>query len=322
MTMNWRPAASIEALKQRAKLLHDVRLFFKERDVLEVETPALSRFPTLDLHLDSFCTSPGTDLPQRYLITSPEYHMKRLIAAGSGSIYQICKAFRCDEVGSNHNPEFSMLEWYRVGWDHLQLMSEIEDLMTRLMGTGKALRVSYQEIFQSLLGIDPLELTTNDFLDICRDKRIDPPQDLKAGTACRDEQLNFLMGVLIEPRLGKEQPVFICDYPASQASLSRLSETNPSLSTRFEVFYQGLELGNGFYELTDAEVQEKRFRETNASREKMGKNHLAMDDGFLSALKAGMPDCAGVAMGLDRMMMLAMGEKDIASIMTFSWNHS
>ncbi len=322
MTEQWQPAASIGNLKRRAQLINNIRSFFAERGVMEVETPSISRYPTLDLHLESFGVNIDSDLPPRYLITSPEYHMKRLIAAGSGSIYQICKSFRCDEVGAHHNPEFTILEWYRVGWNHLQLMEEIEGLMMQIMGTGKATRTSYREIFRSLLQLDPLEFEHKEFKTLCQKLGAKPPQDLLSESASKDECLNYLMGSYIEPQLGRDNPVFVCDFPASQASLSRIHKTDPRLSTRFEVYYKGIELGNGFYELTDAGVQEKRFRETNTLREQMGKARLHPDRSFLAALEQGMPDCAGVAMGLDRMLMLAMGQDKIERVMSFTWNGS
>lgn len=322
MTENWRPGATIENLKKRAQLVNDVRSFFAERGVIEVETPSVSRYPTLDLHLESFRVVFGSNPPARYLITSPEYHMKRLITAGSGSIYQICKAFRCDESGSRHNPEFTILEWYRVNRDHLQLMDEIEELMCLLIGTGKAARISYREVFQSLLQLDPLEFDPGEVLEICRLRGVTPPLDLRQEEVSEEEYLNFLMGRFIEPELGRNQPVFIYDFPAAQASLSRLHKTDPRLSTRFEVYYKGVELGNGFYELSDATAQRRRFQEINIRRKQLGKSQLEMDETFLAALEEGMPDCAGVAMGLDRLLMLAMAGKEIKTVMAFPWNNA
>ena len=258
---SWMPGTSVETLKQRAELLCKTRAFFSNRSVLEVETPSLSRFPTLDLHLESFRSHAEFSKRPSYLITSPEYHMKRLIAAGSGSIFQICKAFRCDESGERHNPEFSILEWYRVGWDHWQLMEEIEALLDQLMHTGQAEYLSYTEAFQKYLSIDPLTITYDLFLKVCEEKDIGPPNDLLSKDTDRDEWLNYLLGLFIEPELGLEKPLFLHDYPATQANLAKLYDDKPETAMRFEVYYKGIELGNGFCELTNATLQEQRFQE-------------------------------------------------------------
>lgn len=318
----WRPGTSLDTLKKRARLLQQVRDFFSERGVLEVETPGISHFPTLDLHLESFPVFHPEKTLQGYLITSPEYHMKRLISAGSGSIYQLCRAYRCDESGTRHNPEFTILEWYRVGWDQWQLMKEIEDLMRLLLGTGPADYTSYQEAFEGTLSVDPFSLPLERFAEICSQHNLQPPDYLLQKDIDRDERLNYLMGFLIEPHLGKECPVFLHSFPASQASLAKLDEDRPGCAMRFEVYFQGLELGNGFCELTDAEAQEKRFREENRKRRAAGKKELQHDHRFIEALKHGMPDCSGVAMGFDRLVMLALGKHSIDEVQTFTWNRS
>lgn len=316
---DWKPGASIKTLRQRADLIKQIRVFFEERNALEVETPSISRFPAVDLHLDSFSVKGNVDSKPSYLITSPEYHMKRLLAAGSGSIFQICKAFRCDESGSRHNPEFTILEWYREGWDHWQLMEEIDSLLQLILKTTPATYLSYKEAFKTQLGIDPLSFSAKDFEGICRNKKANPPTDLLESSADRDEQLNYLMGLFIEPELGKHSPVFLHDYPASQANLARLYEEKPGYAMRFEVYYRGIELGNGFCELTDPDIQKKRFEEENQARLAMGKDALSIDHHFMNALKAGMPECAGVAMGVDRMLMLALGIESLDGIVAFSW---
>ncbi len=320
---NWKPGASIITLKKRAELLHRVREFFAKREVLEVETPSISQFPTIDLHLESF--SVKIDQPDRslsYLITSPEYHMKRLLCAGIGSIYQICKAFRREEIGEKHNSEFTIIEWYRVGWDHWKLMEEIEDLLDTMLHTGKADRLSYREMFLKFLKVPPHNVTMNVFLNLCTERNLTPPESLKNGSVSIDERLEFLMGMVIEPQLGLTKPVFIYDYPASQANLAKLYEDNPELSMRFELYYKGLELANGFCELTDAEKQENRFIKENKTRKKAGKTILPIDQLFLDAMRAGMPNCAGVALGFERIVMLALGINDIDKVMAFSWKRS
>ncbi|MBU2510255.1 elongation factor P--(R)-beta-lysine ligase [bacterium] len=319
---DWKPGASVDTLHQRSSLLTKIRTFFKNRNVLEVETPSISQYPTIDLHLESFSVNTNESERLRYLITSPEYHMKRLISAGSGSIFQICKAFRCDETGRNHNPEFTILEWYRVGWDHWRLMSEIELLLDLLLNSGPADYLSYCDAFQQFLDINPLLISQEQFLSICGKHGLLPPACLESESVARDEWLNYLMGFLIEPNLGKEHPVFIYDYPATQANLARIHEDNPSLALRFEVYYRGIELGNGFYELTDAKAQEKRFKDENQIRIRSGKEGLPIDNLFLSALEKGMPECSGVAMGVDRIIMLALGKTSIEEVITFNWPKS
>ncbi len=319
---SWRPNCSVDALQKRAELLRKVRSFFDERDVLEVETPAISRYPSIDQHLDPLKVHMGTGLPDRYLITSPEYHMKRLLSAGSGSIFQLCKAFRADESGQRHNPEFTMLEWYRVGWNHFQLMDEVDALMRELLRCPSADHMSYTEVFQSHAGLDPLSLTTESFLECCVKHTLSPPDFLTELNASNDNRLNFLMGVLVEPSLRIDCPVMVYDYPASQASLSRIKPDNPTLSERFEVFYKGMELGNGFHELTDAKEQASRFEKENRLREASGKQPFSVDNAFQEALAHGLPDCAGIAMGFDRLVMLALGLESINDVIPFSWDCS
>jgi len=319
---SWRPGCSIEIMRKRAELLHKVRTFFRERGVLEVETPSVSRYPTIDLHLESLTVEPGANTQTRYLITSPEYHMKRLLCAGSGSIFQICKAFRQDELGQRHNPEFTMIEWYRVDWDHWQLMDETDALMRELLGSEKADRLSYTNAFLIHSGQDPFGLTASSFRKCCEDNALSPPDYLTNEGGSRDERLNFLMGALIEPNLGLERPIFIYDYPASQANLSRINPHNRLLSERFELFFRGMELGNGFHELADADQQASRFEKENCLREEAGKNPLPVDKAFLDGLASGLPDCAGIAIGFDRIAMLALDRAAISEVTTFPWDRA
>lgn len=316
----WKPGASSNTLRKRATLLGNIRRFFEQREILEVETPSISQFPTLDLHLESLSLTHGPNNLPSYLITSPEYHMKRLLADNGESIYQICKAFRLDEAGLIHNPEFTIIEWYRVGWDQWQLMREIEELLGLVLETGDADRLSYQEVFKDLLGIDPISMVFDEFLNICSVKDLVVPEYLKNRDLSVDEWLNYLFGMLIEPRLGKTNPVFIYDYPASQANLAKIYPDNSDFSMRFELFYKGMELGNGFCELTDPGIQEDRFINENIRRKKSGKKELPIDHRLLSALRSGLPDCAGVALGFDRMVMLALGKNRIDEVTAFSWN--
>jgi len=319
---HWQPGCAIEDLQQRAELVNKVRTFFRQRGVLEVETPSVSRYPTLDLHLESLTVESGTHTQTRYLITSPEYHMKRLLCAGSGSIFQICKSFRQDEMGQWHNPEFTMVEWYRVGWDHWRLMEEVDSLLQELLSCGKADKLSYVDAFQNYARQDPFKLTSASFRQCCEDNALSPPDYLLKSQIPRDEWLNYLMGMLIEPNLGLERPVFIFDYPASQAHLSRLNPVNTTLSERFELFFKGMELGNGFHELTDAKEQKDRFKEENRLREEADKLPLPLDEAFINGLTSGLPACAGVAMGFDRIVMLALGRSAISEVLTFPWDRA
>jgi elongation factor P--(R)-beta-lysine ligase len=319
---SWQPNASIEIIKLRAELLFHIREFFKKRSVMEVETPSLSNFPTLDLHLDSFSIKDNQGINTLYLITSPEYHMKRLLAAESGSIYQICKAFRNEEAGQFHNPEFTIIEWYRVGWDHWQLMEETETLLDKLLHCGTATRMSYQEVFEQNLKIDPFSLSTKKFIEQCQKHQAKPPSDLLEQNVNVDEQLNFLMGSFIEPHLGLDRPTFITDYPATQASLARIHPNKKYLAQRFELYYKGLELGNGFHELADAEEQGKRFIAENQRRKQLGKSELPIDTRLLKALEHGLPDCAGIALGFDRILMLAAGKSRMEEVLSFVWDRS
>ncbi|MGK0289354.1 MAG: lysyl-tRNA synthetase class 2 [bacterium] len=313
------PTADIQVLQKRSNFTKKVRLFFEERSLLEVETPTISQFPALDLHIDPFKSSFSTTNNPCYLITSPEYHMKRLLSAGSGSIFQICKAFRNGESGSKHNPEFTIIEWYRIGWNHHQLMDEVNDLLQTLLKTQEAKKTTYEEAFQSHLQIDPFTVTQDQFLSYCRSINHTPPNDFQKQVVSRDELLNYLMGIFIEPELGKSQPEFIYNYPSSQANLAQINIDDPRTSARFEVYYHGYELCNGFYELSDPREQERRFKQENQLRAKEGKEVFPIDSFFLDALEHGMPSCAGVAVGFDRILMLALGKKSIDEVISFAW---
>ena len=317
---SWEPGTTVETLKKRARYLDKIRAFFRERGVLEVETPALSMYPSVDIHIESISTVAHSRQNSRYLITSPEYHMKRLLAAGSGSIFQICKAFRDDETGQWHNPEFTIIEWYRVGWDQWQLMDEIDQLLGSLLGCGPADRKRYGEVFGSCLGIDPFAITHDAFIAACTRAGCPPPRHLLDSSSSKDDWLDYLMGSHIESRLGEKAPVFIYNYPASQACLAKINPDNPDTAMRFEIFYQGRELGNGFQELTCAEQQKQRFDTVNRIRKKQGQEELEQDFRLLDALNAGLPECSGVAMGFDRLLMLVTGKRHMEDVVSFAWD--
>lgn len=318
----WEPGTSLLTLKKRASLLRKVREFFFQRNVLEVDTPSISKYASIDLHLDAIGVQPGNQHPLRYLITSPEYHMKRLLCAGSGSIYQICKSFRQEDCGSRHNPEFTMLEWYRVGLNHWQLMQEVDALMENLLELPPSDKISYQEIFERTLDINPFEIQLEQFSAACESYKLSPPDDFLCKTVDPDEWLNFLMGFIIEPTLGKEKPVFIYDYPASQAALAIINPENPKSALRFELYYKGVELGNGYTELGDHQLLSQRFEESNQQRIEANKESYCIDKRLIEATESGMPACSGIAIGFDRVMMLAADQKEIDQVQTFSWDRA
>lgn len=322
MTKNihWQPSATISVLRQRAKIIQQVRQFFYERDVLEVDTPALSHGSVTDLNLRAFSTqfidplSPSAST--LYLQTSPEFAMKRLLCAGSGAIFQLSKAFRNEEAGSLHNPEFTMLEWYRPDFDHVLLMDEIDELVMPILGTPKALRLSYQQAFWQILQCDPIEATLAELRQRCCERGYD---EIAKNERDRDVLLNLLFSQQIEPAISQHQPCFVYDFPASQAALARLNPRDNRVAERFELYYQGVELANGFHELSDAAEQKQRFAQDNQKRVKAGLPEIASDRYFLAALSHGLPDCAGVALGIDRLIMLALGCEQISQVLAFSY---
>jgi elongation factor P--(R)-beta-lysine ligase len=305
--MSWQPNASRETLLARAKLLADIRRFFADKQYLEVETPLLGQHTVTDRYIDSF------KVKDRYLQTSPEYAMKRLLAADSGPIFQICKAFRQEEAGRLHNPEFTMLEWYRPGFDHHQLMDEMDALLTEVCSLKKAERDTYQNLFKRYLNIDPLHGDTASL----RQKI----HTIDSQSLDRDTCLQILFTESIEPHLGQQQPCFVYDYPASQAALSKISPDDPSVCQRFEVYIHGLEIANGFHELTDEKEQQERFLADQQNRRQQNKSVPNIDQRFISALTAGLPNCAGVALGIDRLLLSLTQLDNIKEMLAFSWDN-
>jgi lysyl-tRNA synthetase class 2 len=315
---DWRPTAPLANIQARAKLLADIRSFFQQAGVLEVETPACSFHASTDPALDSFrleYSGPGGQGRPLYLHTSPEFPMKRLLAAGSGPIYQICKVFRNGERGRLHNPEFSLLEWYRLGFDHRQLMDEVAALVNAVLPEPRPVeRLSYGELFQHHLAIDPHRISADELQDIAKN-RIEGAADLTLEG--RDAWLDLLLTHCIEPHLGRGSLCFVYDYPASQASLARVRPGDPPLAERFELYMEGVELANGFHELADAREQRRRFESDLIRRRREGRPEVPMDENLLSALEAGLPDCAGVALGVDRLLMQVVGAKWIDEVVAF-----
>ncbi len=303
-------------------MLAQIRAFFAARSVLEVDTPLLGARTACDPHLDSLstlCHGPGAPHGATlYLQTSPEYAMKRLLAAGAGAIYQICKAFRDGEAGRLHNPEFTLIEWYRPGWDHHRLMDETAELVNTLLGErldlGPPERLSYQQAFMRHAGVEPHRAQLNELQAALR------AHGVVCELAERDALLDALLTHCVEPHLGRGRLCFIHDYPASQAALARIKRASGEeylLAERFELYLSGIELANGFHELGDAAEQRRRFNAHNDARRRMGKRELAADERLLAALQHGLPDCAGVALGLDRLLMLACGAPHLAATLAF-----
>jgi len=314
----WMPAAAMDNLQARARLLGRIRRFFEQRGVLEVDTPALSRATVTDLHLHPFVTEfagPGAGQPlPLYLQTSPEFHMKRLLAAGSGAIYQLCKAFRNEEAGRWHNPEFTMLEWYRPGFDDDALMEEVAELLVTVLECPPPERLSYRQAFVNHLRLDPLETP---LAELQRHAAEAANGDWPLSETDRDTLLQLLFSLAVEPNIGQQVPVMVYHFPASQAALARIDASDPRVARRFEVYFRGIELANGFFELTDADEQLARFEQDNRRRAELGLVQQPIDHELIAALAAGLPDCAGVALGVDRLLMLALGAGRIDEVIAF-----
>jgi elongation factor P--(R)-beta-lysine ligase len=317
---DWHPGISRERLAERAALLARARGFFADRGVLEVDTPLVLNAPVTDVHIHSatvqLAGEPAAAAPL-FLATSPEYAMKRLLAAGSGDICQIGHVVRGFESGRLHNPEFTLIEWYRVGFSLGQLMDEVEALVRCLLGGAaprSSERVSYRDAFQRELGLDPFTASVAELTAAARPLDYRPPAPLDSA---RDEWLELLMGSLVGPRLGRDALTFVHGYPATQAALARIDPRDARTAERFELYCAGIELANGFHELGAAPEQRARFARDNAERSRLGLPAAALDERLLAALAAGLPDCAGVALGFDRTLMLACGASHIAEVLPF-----
>jgi len=310
----WKPTASRGLLESRAAILNRVRNFFAERNILEVETPLLANSSVTDPNIEIFETK---SQQKKYLQPSPEYAMKRLLCAGSGPIFQITKAFRSQEVGRYHNPEFTILEWYRPGYDYHKLMLEVFELIKVCLDRSKCEKISYREIFYSFLEVDPFTASKEELLSVARRYLDDVTSELT-----RTEILDLLMGNILQPKLGGEEVCFIFDYPEDQAALAKLRIDNGvAIAERFELFIDGVELANGYTELADASEQRMRFFSDNQLRIETSKEPRSIDERFMAALEAGLPFCSGVAVGLDRLLMLQAGCLSIGETLAFSWDN-
>lgn len=334
---HWKPSADIATLKKRAQVLKALRAFFDARDVVEVQTPLMSSSAATDVHLDSFSVlddrlderaderqAEGSKRANQkhYLLTSPELPIKRLLCAGMGDCYQISPVFRCGEQGSRHNPEFTMLEWYRLGFTAFDLMDEVIELIQTLVshfsGFGCSLTVikkSYQAVFLEGLGFDPITICAENLNKILSEKNLwdGPPLS-------KNEALDLLFSQCIEINFPHNQLTAIYHYPATQAALARVCVNNSDVSERFEVFWGGMELVNGFYELADAQEQRQRFEQDKNARKQLDKHLPPHDDYFLKALESGLPDCSGVALGVDRLVMKVLGKTRIQDVLAFGFD--
>lgn len=324
---DWRPSAGIEALRLRARLYATIRAFFAERGVLEVETPVLSAAGNTDVNIASFSlefsgrTEGGPRA--RWLRTSPEFPLKRLLAAGIGDCYELGRVFRDGEAGGRHNPEFTMLEWYRVGWDHLRLVDETVALVRAalaLVGCDAATTITtFRDLYRDRLGLDPFFATEHELQAALGDVRIDPEG------LTRDDWLDLLMTHRLQPTFAADALLVVLDWPASQCALAKLRAGeggDPPVAERFELYLGPLELANGYHELTDAAEQRVRFERDRAIRRERGAVCPPLDERLLAAMASGLPDCAGVALGIERLLMALLGTDRIADTVAFDFFRS
>ena len=328
ISQRWQPSASIDVLKKRAQLLVTAREYLNASGAYEVETPALSHFASSELHLSSWqAQTISENNKQAYLHTSPELFMKRLLAAGSGDIYQFCKVFRADEQGRQHNPEFTMLEWYRHDLSMQEMMDAVANFVQSCLDRNNAaknnnkisiIKSTYQDLFQTHVKLDPFSIGTDELANWAK---INIQNDIVGmQSASKDDWLDLIMTHCIEPKLDKKALTFVYHYPASQASLARLDKDNSSLAERFELYYAGMELANGFHELADGYEQRARMDNENKQRVELDLPVIAYDEFFLASLDAGLPDCCGVAIGIDRLIMAGLNTPQISDVVSFDFS--
>jgi lysyl-tRNA synthetase class 2 len=316
--VSYERGASIETLRQRAAMLAAVRAFFTARGVLEVETPALSSAGVTDPAIESiFANARSLGPARQYLHTSPEFAMKRLLAAGSGDIYQLCRVFRDDELGRWHQPEFTLLEWYRVGWDEQRLMTEVAELIEAALHAAtrgearRVVRLTYAQAVNAVLGAGP-DAPTAELVRLLTKQGIEVPAGLR-----HDAVLDLAFGTVVLASFDANAVTLVYDYPATQAALARVKPTTPPVAARFEAFCGGIELANGFHELNDAVEQRRRFLSDIATRRAEGRHAPPIDEELLRALPS-LPDCAGVALGFDRLVALATGQNELKAVLAFA----
>jgi lysyl-tRNA synthetase class 2 len=321
LSRDWRPSAELASLRHRAAMLDHTRQFFRERRVLEVETPVVVSHAVTDVQLESLQL---TGDPSRYLQTSPEYAMKRLLVAGSGDIFQICRTFRAGDRSRLHNPEFTMIEWYRLGFDLDAIMSETAGLAGKLLQfAGRNERpielISYNDAFLRELQCDALGASRQALAELSAECGL-AAQSIAGST--RDDLLDFLVATRVGPHLGRDRLTCLHHFPASQAALAQLDADDPRTALRFELYAEGIELANGYVELASSLEQQQRFEADLSERKRRGLAQPGMDTRFLAALAEGLPPCAGVAMGFDRVAMLALDAASIDDVMSFPWERA
>ena len=317
---DFRPTATREVLQQRALLLQRLRQFFTTRGFLEVDTPLLSTDTVIDRHLDPLTVTLFSDPrqtqtgPTYWLQTSPEFAMKRLLASGLQRIYQVTHAFRGGEAGRYHNPEFTMVEWYRIGDDLESGMGLLADLCEELLPYGRPELLSYEAAFERELAIDPHRADVASMSNTAQKRNIAVPDSIGSD---RNDWLNLLLAECVEPSLGQDRPTILFDYPADQAALSQIRQVPPAVAERLELYLRGIELANGYHELLDADELRRRNRVTNEQRQADGKATLPEKSHLLEAMDAGLPACAGTALGFDRLVMLATNSESLEQVLTF-----
>lgn len=293
------------------------RRFFTTRNIIEVDCPLITASASVDAHIDLMPVL-YTSNETRYLHSSPEYGMKRLIAEGIGDVFQLAHVFRDGEYSNKHNPEFMMAEWYRMGISFTEMIEETLEFIRLFLGNLPTKILSYREVFKTYAGIDYHTATEEELINLLHAHNIETyPELIKEG---KDAILNMILGTMIEPHLGENELFALAYYPASQAALAQTKlHDNEKVAERFEIYYQGIELANGYHELANAKEQRKRLEEANTLRKALGKPPLPIDEFFLNALEKGLPDCCGVAVGFDRLMMLRHNKKFIADVIPFDW---
>lgn len=308
-------AERISIIKDRARMLAEARRFFSDRNVLEVDCPIMSTMASVDLHID-LIRAYGASAHTHYLHSSPEYGMKRLLSEGIGDIYQLSHVFRDNEQSMRHHPEFTMVEWYRIKASFKAMIEETVAFIRIFVGDVPFVRLSYREAFKKYAGIDYLAVSEEELLDYLEKQGINPYQNIEEEG--KDALLNIILAVIIEPQLGENEICVLQYFPASQAMLAQTKKRPKELvAERFEIFFKGMELANGYHELRDAKEQQARLVRANTMRERLGKDTLPIDESFIRALETGLPDCCGVAVGFDRLMMLRHNKEDISDILPF-----
>lgn len=326
MAQKFHPTASIEMLRRRSELTMAIHAFFQNQDFVHVETPLVSSDTVVDRHIDpvpvlrSNFTGSKLDDRTMWLQTSPEFAMKRLLCSGMSSIYQIAKAFRQAELGRRHNPEFTMLEWYRCGDGLTEAMQLLSEFATVILNRPASMMLSYQDVFLKHAQVDPFTVSDSALAKLCR-STIRLAQDF-ADNQPRDFWLDLILTHLIEPKIGFDVPCIIYDWPASQSALAIVREQQPRVAERFELYVDGVELANGYHELLDADELLRRNRATNQQRQTDGKSTLPAESRLLDAMRAGMPACSGVAVGVDRLLMVLLGADSISDVMAFGFEES